>query len=89
MNCFKFIVSGHVQGVFYRASTQEQANILSITGYAKNLRNGDVEVLACGSNDAIATLESWLWQGPFYAEVKNVKKESIAVDVTPDSFIVE
>ena len=82
-----FIISGHVQGVFYRDSTKEQANALSITGYAKNLRDGNVEVLACGSQKSLKKLEAWLWHGPFYAEVESVVIEPIELDVLPKSFI--
>tara|TARA_B100000989_G_scaffold214043_2_gene162688 strand:+ start:9364 stop:9636 length:273 start_codon:yes stop_codon:yes gene_type:complete len=70
--CKKFWVSGHVQGVWYRANTQAQADKLGITGYAKNLADGRVEVVACGDDAAIDTLEKWLWQGPERAEVTDV-----------------
>jgi acylphosphatase len=60
----RFRVSGKVQGVFYRASTREQALALGLTGYARNLPDGAVEVLACGDARAIEALERWLWQGP-------------------------
>lgn len=65
-------VSGQVQGVFYRASTQEQALKYNLMGYAKNLLNGDVEVLACGEPQAVEALCDWLWQGPGHARVEKV-----------------
>ena len=68
----RFIVSGTVQGVFFRASTRQQALQLDIRGYAKNLANGSVEVFAIGSSAAIAILERWLWQGPSTARVNDV-----------------
>lgn len=64
---------GRVQGVFYRASTREQALAFNITGYAKNLPDGSVEVLACGESSAVAALCKWLWQGPLHAEVESVE----------------
>ena len=67
------IVTGKVQGVFFRASTREQALKLNIMGYAKNLSNGDVEVVAYGDTDAVEKLKKWLLIGPKYAEVKNIE----------------
>lgn len=67
-----FMISGRVQGVFYRASTREQALALGLGGYAKNLPDGRVEVLACGSASAIDALETWLRQGPPGARVEAV-----------------
>ena len=67
------LVSGRVQGVWYRASTQEQARRLGLSGYARNLADEQVEVLACGGEAAIAELEAWLWQGPSAAQVENVR----------------
>ena len=66
-------VIGRVQGVFYRASTQVQAENLNLTGYARNLSDGSVEVLACGDAQAVETLCDWLWQGPLHAKVDNVE----------------
>ncbi|HEY1590138.1 MAG TPA: acylphosphatase [Rhodanobacter sp.] len=71
----RFIVSGRVQGVFYRASTREQALKLDLTGHAKNLPDGRVEVLASGSADALDTLERWLRRGPPTARVDAVSRE--------------
>ena len=65
-------VKGCVQGVFYRASTQEQAEKYNVTGYARNLRDGSVEVLACGRPQSVETLCQWLWRGPLHASVENV-----------------
>ncbi|WNL47317.1 acylphosphatase [Dyella sp. BiH032] len=70
-----FRVSGRVQGVFYRASTREQARALGLTGYARNLPDGAVEVLACGEAEAIAVLERWLWEGPAAARVDHVARD--------------
>ena len=73
----RFIVSGRVQGVFYRASTREQALALGIAGYAKNRQDGSVEVFASGSAQAIDTLERWLRQGPPAARVEAVEREDL------------
>ncbi len=74
----RFIVSGRVQGVFYRASTREQALALGISGYAENRADGTVEVLAGGSVAALDALECWLQQGPPAAEVFAVTREDLA-----------
>lgn len=71
--CKRFLVSGRVQGVFFRASTAREATRLGLQGWALNLPDGRVEVLACGSADAVAGLERWLQQGPPQAEVGNVE----------------
>ena len=80
-----FRVSGKVQGVFYRASTREQAMALGLTGYAKNLPDGAVEVLACGDAEAVAALERWLWEGPPAARVEEVARSAWSGPV-PDAF---
>lgn len=72
MAAARFIVSGRVQGVFYRASAREQALMLGLTGYARNLPDGTVEVLACGSGSAIDALVQWLERGPAGARVDAV-----------------
>jgi acylphosphatase len=67
------VVSGRVQGVYFRGSTREQAQQLGITGWAKNLPDGTVEVLACGTPDALQTLQRWLQRGPPMAHVLAVQ----------------
>ncbi len=72
-------VTGRVQGVFYRASTQAQARKLGVTGYAKNLTDGSVEVLAVGSAAQVDVLVQWLWQGSPTSAVAQI--EAADVDV--------
>ncbi|MFC5436734.1 acylphosphatase [Rhodanobacter umsongensis] len=72
-----FIVSGRVQGVFYRASTREQALRLGLAGHARNRPDGRVEVVACGPADALDALERWLRQGPPAARVEAVSREAL------------
>ena len=66
-------VAGRVQGVFYRASTARRAAELGITGYARNLPDGRVEVLACGESVAVHALCDWLWQGSPASHVTSVE----------------
>jgi acylphosphatase len=84
--CRRCLVSGRVQGVWYRASTQRQAQDLDVTGYAKNLMDGRVEVLACGPEAAVEALCRWLWQGPTHAEVSAVECEAVDAD-PPSNFV--
>ncbi len=71
--CQKAIVSGRVQGVFYRATTVDRARALGVDGYARNLNDGRVEVLACGRPDAVNALVQWLWQGSSASRVTDVQ----------------
>ena len=64
MAAARFLVSGKVQGVFFRVSTRQRALDLGLSGRATNLPDGRVEVLAAGSAEAIGALERWLQQGP-------------------------
>jgi acylphosphatase len=73
----RFIVTGRVQGVFYRASAREQALGLGLAGHAKNRLDGSVEVVACGPADALDALECWLRQGPPAARVETVSREEL------------
>ncbi len=75
MHAARFLVSGRVQGVFYRASAREQAHELGLAGHARNLPDGRVEVLACGDLAALDALERWLWDGPVAATVESVTRE--------------
>lgn len=84
--CKRFVVSGKVQGVFFRASTRQQALQLSIRGHAKNLPNGSVEVLALGINTAVEALEQWLWQGPPTARVTEVQIVEMVTHTGHDGF---
>lgn len=68
----RFIVSGRVQGVFFRASTKKLADSLNLKGYAKNLQSGQVEVLVQGKSDALEELSEWLNQGPKLSKVESV-----------------
>ncbi|HMM66279.1 MAG TPA: acylphosphatase [Dokdonella sp.] len=77
MACARFHVCGHVQGVSFRAGTRAQAARLGISGHARNLRDGRVEVLAAGSPDSLAELEAWLQRGPLGARVQSVEREDL------------
>jgi acylphosphatase len=71
----RFLVRGKVQGVFFRASTREQARELGLRGIARNIADGSVEVLAAGSGEAVDALGRWLAHGPPQARVDDVQRE--------------
>ena len=83
--CKRCRIEGQVQGVFYRATTQQQANKYNLTGYARNLPDGSVEVLACGEKQAVDALCEWLWQGPTHARVDNVECDEVQ-QMQPEHF---
>jgi acylphosphatase len=70
-------VSGRVQGVWYRSSTEKIAKKLGLTGWVCNLSDGRVEILACGPKEKISLLQEWLWQGPTAAKVTEVISEEV------------
>ena len=72
-------VKGKVQGVFYRQSTKETANRLGITGEVKNLSNGDVHIIATGSEEQLQSLTTWCKRGPERAVVTDVIIENISL----------
>lgn len=78
--CVRCYVSGQVQGVFFRASTLEQAQMLGIVGHAKNMGDGRVEVLACGDDLAIEALKRWLQRGPPNATVTDVECTEVEIE---------
>ena len=79
-SCRRFIVSGRVQGVFYRDSTRKKALSLGLRGWVRNLRSGDVELLAAGPGSRLEELQAWLWEGPQMARVTQVSSEDRELD---------
>lgn len=75
--CKRYYVAGRVQGVFFRARTAEEGRRLGLQGWALNLPDGRVEVLACGPSENISELGNWLTRGPPLAKVARV-------DVNPE-----
>lgn len=69
------IVSGRVQGVWYRATTCDKAMSLGLSGVVRNLPGGRVEVVVSGPDGEVDVLCRWLWQGPPMAQVDEVKCE--------------
>lgn len=69
---YDIVIKGHVQGVSYRFSAHAQALKLGLTGFVKNLSNGDVYIEAEGTDENLAKLIAWCQVGPPRAEVQEV-----------------
>ena len=68
------IVEGRVQGVWYRDSTRQKALELGLKGWVKNRIDGNVEIVAEGTDHLVAELKNWCYEGPPNAVVTNVKE---------------
>ena len=86
MVCKKCLVSGRVQGVFYRGTAAQRARELGVRGYARNLPDGRVEVLACGEEEAVRTFVNWLWTGSSASKVTAVEIADAPRHGTPPGF---
>ncbi len=75
--CIHCYVEGKVQGVWFRASTEKKATELGVTGWARNLPDGRVEVMACGEKEKISELHEWLKHGPELAKVTGLSYEEL------------
>lgn len=87
--CRRFVVSGRVQGVGFRAYAARVAYALRLRGGARNLDDGGVEVVAAGPEHALDRLESALAEGPRMSRVDRVAVEPLAEAPPGDTFDVE
>ena len=71
----RVLISGRVQGVFFRASTRDEARARGLTGWAKNLPDGRVEAVFEGDKRVVENMLAWCRQGPPYAYVDHVEVE--------------
>ena len=83
-----FIISGRVQGVFFRATTKSKAIELGISGWVSNLPDGRVEVFAYAEPTQLSELEGWLWKGPSAAQVTDVLSSEIPWE-SCDGFLIK
>lgn len=70
-------ISGKVQGVYFRAYSQQVAIENSVSGYARNLADGDLEVLMSGEKHNVEKMLAWLKNGPPLAEVEKVNEKQV------------
>ncbi|MGA9573366.1 MAG: acylphosphatase [Lysobacterales bacterium] len=84
--CRLFLIEGRVQGVLFRESTRREVQPLGITGYAKNMEDGSVQILACGEPAALNRLAEWLKQGPPMARVDRLEW-IVSSSNCPESFV--
>jgi acylphosphatase len=74
----RLLISGRVQGVFYRRFAKNAAVALQVSGWTRNLPNGDVEVEAFGTEEQLTAYAEQLRIGPPLSKVKNILIQSIA-----------
>ncbi len=77
MKCHKIVVTGMVQGVGFRYHTCHEGLKLGLSGYAMNLNDGSVEVIAQGNDEAVDALTNWLKEGPRTASVTSMNYEVV------------
>ena len=75
MVCVRALISGRVQGVGYRYSTQKQARIIGTVGWVRNLLDGRVEAVVQGEQAQVDAMIRWMHQGPLSAKVEEVLTE--------------
>lgn len=73
------LVSGKVQGVFFRASAQKKAIQLALLGTVKNLPDGRVDIIAEGESEALDEFIAWCWEGSFAAKVNDVQVSNCVI----------
>ena len=82
MKTVRLIIKGKVQGVFYRASAKDVADLIGVKGWIKNLPNDDVEIVASATEDVLQKFIGWCKQGPPKARVDEVVIE----ETNPEEF---
>lgn len=84
----RLVVSGRVQGVWFRQSTLQEATRLGVDGWVRNLADGRVEAWAQGEAAAVDALVAWCGRGPARAEVTGVDVDDVAPDAALRGFEV-
>lgn len=82
----KILVSGRVQGVYFRAFTQNKAKQLGVKGSARNLADGRVEIIAEGKSPTIEEFVKWCSKGPLTARVDHIETAELQPDEQLTSF---
>lgn len=86
---YRFVVSGRVQGVFFRQSAAERARALGLAGWVRNRDDGRVEGLATGEAPALDAFKAWLHRGPPAAHVEHVEWRPAESPAAAGDFLVQ
>lgn len=78
----RFVVRGRVQGVGFRYFTEKAAGLTGVTGWVRNLDDGTVEAVACGTPEELDAFAGYLHRGPRWSEVRAVEVAEHAVVAT-------
>ena len=94
IKAMRVLVSGTVQGVYFRRSTLLEATDLNLKGWVRNLNDGRVECKVVGPEDDLLTLLHWMGRGPVQAKVERVDVEWLSAQddfwtKVPDGFVIE
>jgi acylphosphatase len=81
-------IHGQVQGVGYRESIRCEAEKLGVSGWVRNRRDGSVEALVCGADEAIAAIIAWARTGPRFSKVEYVLIEEDEVAMTASFTVI-
>jgi acylphosphatase len=87
MICKRCLIDGKVQGVFYRSSAYEKAQLVGVKGWVRNLSDGRVEVLIQGNEGQVEEMMDWLWKGSSYSRVSSVQCYD-EIPIATDTFSV-
>lgn len=85
----RILLSGRVQGVFFRDYTQRKARSLSLNGIVRNLPTGEVEIEAQGNTAEIEALIQWCWEGSPLSAVSSVNVEERPLDASLTPFSID
>lgn len=86
--CIHILVSGRVQGVYFRACARDRALELDLRGIVRNLRDGRVEIVAQGSESSFDRFLEWCWQGPAHAQVDDLQIEDWEANCDYETFSI-
>jgi acylphosphatase len=89
MKALQVKVSGRVQGVCFRARTQDEARRIGVAGWVRNLPDGSVEVFIQGPEEKVNSLLSWCYKGPAGASVAGVDYGERPVDPSISTFSIK
>ena len=89
MTARRWLVRGRVQGVGFRYFAQREAMALAVTGWVRNMDDGRVEEFGQGSPALLDALQGRLWQGPRWAEVRDVEVLEAAIASNSDTFKIQ